>query len=359
MDKRNKEYIVSRIISGYIPCYIYNPVVDNYQSLVIGRLDTADSLFVHEAYGNAFRDGELMGLLTHDELIDQLINRELWSLEKERELTEGRSNLDNTKLELYKNHLKRSTTSAQLRLDIRHLKAQISQLEAQKHRYDHMTLEGHAQLVRMRHRVARSLRYLTDKKVFDNDEYCFFPFPIQQAIEVYKEAQLNDADFREIARTEPWRSYWSLARDNPFKYHRMEWTEEQSMVVMWAKLFDNVQENPEFPGDYLLEDDDCFDGWLIEQKNKREAESKQKQADGLLPANEKIRNAGEIFIVVETPEDAARIEDMNSIESKIYKRQKLGSIPQDGSIKEEDMPFVQKQIAMESARQQFMKNSTK
>lgn len=359
MDKKNKEYIVSRIISGYIPCYIYNPIADEYQSLVIGRLESADSLFVHEVYGNAFREGELMGLLTHDELIDELISRDLWSFEKEQQLQESIVNLENTKLELYKNHLKRSTTSAQLRLDIRHIKAHISNLEGQKHKYDHMTLEGYAQLVRMRHRTARSLRYLTDKKVFDNDEYCFFPFPIQQAVEVYKHAQLNEADFREIARTEPWRSYWSLARDNPFKYHRMEWTDEQSMVAMWARLFDSVIENPDFPGDYLFEDDDCFDGWLIEQKNKREAESKQRQADGLLPENQKIRDSGEIFIMVETPEDAARIESMNSAESKVYKRQKLGSIPEGGSIREEDMPFVQKQMAMESARQQFMKNTTK
>lgn len=359
MDNKNKEYIVSRIISGYIPCYIYNPVVDDYQSLVIGRLETADSLFVSEAYYEALREGELMGLLTNEELLDNMIARNLWSFEKEEELTVARNKLDETKLELYKNHLKRSTTSAQLRLDIRHLKAQISTLELLKHKYDHMTLQGHASLVKVRHRIARSLRYMDDRKVFTHDEYCLFPFPIQQAVEVYRSAQLNETDFREIARTEPWRSYWSLAKDNPFKYHRMEWNEDQSMVVMWARLFDNVQENPDFPGDYLIEDDDCFDGWLIDQKNKREAESKQKQADALLPSNQKIRDSGEIFIMVETPEDAARIDSMNSPESKVYKRQKLGSIPEGGSIREEDMPFVQKQMAMESARQQFMKTTTK
>lgn len=347
---RNNDYLVSRIITGYIPCYIYNPTVDNYQSLVIGKLDLVDSIFLSELYDEAIREGEIFGLLSSDELMSHLLRLELWSLDEEAELEESIQKLEDSKLELFRVHLNKSLTAQQHRLEIRNLKKKIRLLENKKTQFDHMTIKGYAVKKRMRHSLARRLRTVEGTKIIKSyDELSFFP--INEVLSAYVEAQLSEEEYRELARSNEWKAIWTLDKERIFNLPAIEWTDEQKTMVMWSRLYDNIVESPEYPGDYMLKDDDLLDGWLIDQNRKREDELKTRQSESFLATNNaKIKDSQELFIMAETVEDAGRIDSMNNAQARIYKNQKLSSIPEGGSIDEGDMPFIRKQIQMDALK---------
>ena len=91
----------------------------------------------------------------------------------------------------------------------------------------------------------------------------------------------------------------------------------------------------ECPADSVFEDDDMFDGWMIDQRRTRESDQKQKQVDTMKNISDK---AQEVFLFAPTREDADNIYNLNDEDSrrKIQQRQKF--ISDHGSVEAKDLP---------------------
>ena len=50
-------------------------------------------------------------------------------------------------------------------------------------------------------------------------------------------------------------------------------------MVSFSRMYDGAYGSPECPPDKVIEDDDMFDGWLIDQRRTREKEQSVKRAE--------------------------------------------------------------------------------
>ena len=74
------------------------------------------------------------------------------------------------------------------------------------------------------------------------------------------------------------------------------------------------------PTKEVIEDDDMLDGWFIVQAEKREQEKAENEFDN--NTNEKVKNSDEVFVMTKNEKDIHRVENMNSLDSKMVKKQR-------------------------------------
>ena len=161
-------------------------------------------------------------------------------------------------------------------------------------------------------------------------------------------------EMREIARTEPWRSSWSMGKEKVFGISVKDFNDDQKTIVSLSKMYDNAYESMECPPDDVFADDDMFDGWMIYQRRQREKERKQQDLDRV--AGKNAGNAGEVFIVAESEQDVDRIQSLNDAGTRRQLQQKFNYIKsQDGTVKEKDLPDVKMDLRRQAAEQ--FKNS--
>jgi hypothetical protein len=160
-----------------------------------------------------------------------------------------------------------------------------------------------------------------------------------------------ESDIRELARTEPWRSTWRAAckTGTPlFSVPTSEFTGNQKHLVYWSMVYDNVFESSECPSSSIVEDDEKLDLWFEEQDIKSQNQRKGNGSDPeSLISNKKIANASQIFVPVDTVEDAKNVyNELNSpmARSTFMKREK--AIQEKGKIDEANMPDTKQEIVM-------------
>ncbi len=134
---------------------------------------------------------------------------------------------------------------------------------------------------------------------------------------------------RLVARTEPWRSFWST---NPRGFRITG--DEQKVLILFSKMYDNVYEHPERPVDEIINDDDMLDGWYIFMKRKSIEEKKANAKDVL---TKKHPNAQEIFMTASTPEHAKEIADMNDVRANIIKGKREAGMKDGGIVRDKDI----------------------
>ena len=122
-------------------------------------------------------------------------------------------------------------------------------------------------------------------------------------------------------------------------------------------MYDNAYQSMECPPDNVFEDDDMFDGWLIDQRRKRDKEQKQKQVDTMKNVSDK---AQEVFLFAPTREDADKVYDLNDPDARIKLRQRQNVIDQRGEGEAQDLPDTQlelRQQQMEEYKAKLRKGS--
>jgi len=161
---------------------------------------------------------------------------------------------------------------------------------------------------------------------------------------------IDDVVIRGLARNNEWRQHWRSIKLGQ-KIFGDILTREQHSLISWSQFYDNIGESVDAPSDEILGDDDLIDGWCITQQRKRKEEDKKKIAD-------RYGNAGEIFIPVSSPEQAAKINELNDGSARMIKRQREMTIQKRGSVNEQDMPDAKmaiKQQAMQEFRDKVMR----
>ena len=163
---------------------------------------------------------------------------------------------------------------------------------------------------------------------------------------------ISSYQYREIARTEPFRSLWSIAKQNIFGT-LSNLTIDQKNIILYSKMYDNVYEHPERPNDEVIEDDLMLDGWFAVQKRESEIERNKKQADNLLDSkkNRKGGDAGELFVVAGNKEEAKKISSLNDLNTKMKLKQRQQQINKDGSLEEQEFIDVKLDLRNQAMKQ--------
>lgn len=345
MDFHLKELYITRIITGFFRCKI------NDEIYIVKQPDRHVRHIAQEVYVEAFKDAELNGLYKDDELEKFLYENNVWSEDKENDLQQIVKDIEEFKVKLFKAAFK-SEERKMLRGLLSLAKEKFFELSNIKSAYNHLSCSGTASTAKMRYLVGKSLTYEDGSNVWENDDFWKNTDPLLEDItNIYVENRISDSKFREIARTEPWRSIWMCRKceREVFGVPAVDLTDEQKSLVIWSSMYDSIYEHPNCPQQEIVDDDDLIDGWMILQKRERTKNQTKLQAEDLI-SNEKIKNSGEVFIIGQSKEDRERIDSLNDDYAKNIKKQRMDLIKKQGFVNETDMPDTKLDLQMQANR---------
>lgn len=331
MTYKEKLALIFRLTSGYT-------IIGDY------IIDTAGDALVNESlavYSQSLYKNRFENLLTQEQAKDVLIINSLWKFDDDNNLIELDKSLDNCKLELYNNYGMPASVIQQIRNRLAIIKDKKNEKLNIKHSLDKFTLEGLAEY--------SAELYMFSKLILDRN-YQPVSLPVVQVeklIGLFKAAWPSNTDLRQVARTEPWRSFWS-ANPNCFRV----FGDEQKVLIMLSKMYDNVYEHSERPCDDIINDDDMLDGWYISMHRKAQAE-KAKSTQNILTA--KHPRAQEIFVSALSYEDARankgltetqlkEIAAMNDPRAQIIKKQISTLVQEKPIVRDLDIPIVRLEV---------------
>jgi len=299
MEPYEREFLLSRILFGSIMIDVNKDL-----TICIHPPTIEQNFFAQHVFKRVYDESLLSGVFTRKEMLGLMKEQEVWSEEKEKALEKNQKKIEDLKLKLYENFLKPSTREG-IRREIRQTEKDQVKLHGEKHQNDHLDCQGIATYSRLNWVVENTTTHK------DGTPYEFDEISINGILRLKSEQAIEVDQYREIARTDPWRSIWINAeKDTGKAFQRIaaELSEEQQQLVSWSRLYDNVGEAHESPSDKIIQDDDALDGWLIKQSREREKEQSKIKQDGL---ESKHQNADEVFVLTSSREEAEEVHNMN------------------------------------------------
>lgn len=342
MQTHERDFFVARIRAGYIPIRYAG------QRFTVHHPDDDITLRAQEEYMSAYEQGEDEGLLTEEEVLDFMIQQNIWSTQLEDEyqrITPG--HIEYWKIELYKSTLK-SKTRKTVRKGLALAKKHYDTLHNLRHHYDYTSIDGYANFV-------RSLYIIANCTMLDGRPVDWNIYSLSGIMSAYHGEMLSAEDIRELARTPPWSGLWGVLKAGGTIFRSGPLTTEQQSLLSWSTMYDRIYESPDCPSDDVIADDDMLDGWLLLQKKQREAEKKKQEVESHI--NPRMQNADEIMIPVETWEDAQKIDLLNPPQIQRIKKQRMKHIKEKGVVKEQEFKDVQlkRSLEMQQAYNQHVK----
>lgn len=353
MDRNTRNLYIQRISMGAARCRIDS-------GLFYLGLPTRFNIYEgNELYQEVFEDAVNDGMFTDEQIIAVLAREGMWDYANDEVITQLQQDIENIKVETYENRF-RLNDFQMCKLRIKKKKDELIKLLAQKHILDYASAEGLGSLYRLNYFVTSGVRdskfNLTGCKLEDLDGITLNKFK-----DTFLGARLEESVIRELARTEPWRSYWAVSdKNNVFGRPLMEWTEEQQTLVIWSKLYDSLRENTEPPTDDVINDDDCLDGWLILQGRKNKGELAKRSGEMSISKNKKIREAQEVFImvgndknpmtgeniqIVQDLDDARRLDAvLNDDKARALKKERFATLSVMGDMKHQQFGDVKRDL---------------
>lgn len=293
MNFQEKQLLTSRILFGAVRCraggttyYLSSP--SQFHVFVSNEL-YADCL--SEVNSNLFSE---------EEIVRYLYSIGMWSVAEQEELDAFPKKFEEIKLELF-DYIYRPTDFGLCKLRIQRMKERRAELLMRRHSFDYVTAEGFATFCRMNYLIGSGLKNSSYQNIWTDDGFLSDRSGLLDEIRlIYQNTRITESQLRELARSDPWRMYWSTCdQGNMFGRSPLELTEEQKNLIAWTKLYDSIFQSLETPEEKIIEDDDLLDAWLILQRKKRKEEKVERQREEMkISNNPKINNSQSIFLMV-------------------------------------------------------------
>jgi hypothetical protein len=252
---------------------------------------------------------------------------------------------------------------ANIRKGLEKSEAEANKLNFLRHSHDYLLRLAIAQGAKERYLLGCSLFCSDGTPYWKDDEGWDTPDAFLTHIQIKLNKQtLSLKDIREIARTEPWASFWSMQKhcEKIFKVSPIELNDDQRTLVIWSSIYESIREHPDNLQDYVVEDDDMIDGWMIIKRKERESTHVSKET---LTKNEKILRATEQFYMappgsLDPSAKFTTVEEVNDFlgkentpEALDLLKQRTSVIKTRGEVKEAALPDValQNKIAYNKA----------
>lgn len=309
-----------------------------YNNLIIKRptsdIEYEADLFYEEVYNES-----LEYALTFDKLLNRLYELELWDIEREYRFSEIPKEIENNKIELYENRNKSGTVKI-IKNRLQELRTEFADLFNVRHAYDSYSCEGIANFLK--------LCYIVKRVTFKNKKlYRFNKESLEEIVQEFQKSTLSEDKLREIGRNDCWSGYWTAIKNNIRVFHG-NLTDEQRRIIRISVFYDNLRQSPECPPEWVIEDNDMLDGFLISNKKKESEEEDKRDFTSTISPN--IANCSEVYVVCENQEDANKVYSMNNNYAKTVQAARDRVISEKGKVCEVDLPDVKKQLMMEMAR---------
>lgn len=302
-----------------------------------------------EIYNDAYEKAYFDGVMIEEELNNFLLDHDIYTPLDDMDLEKIKKENEKLKLSAYKNFLNKREL-ARIKFLLRENENRYSKIVNKKSQFSHLTCSGVASYCRWNWIIERS----TFKK--DGSRYGWREVGISKLMSHYENSSISMKDFRAVARSDEWRPIWNLGKKTGHLFGKPAYlmTKDQLMLCSLSTMYDNVYESPESPNEKVINDDDCLDGWFIDQKQKMEKHKKEQEVNSII-TNPKIANASEVFLVANSAEEAAEIHSLNSAQAEAARVGRMQTIIQKGGASDLDFGDVQRDLMIQK-NQQSMEN---
>lgn len=350
MNDKEKERYINRILSGSIRCKLEGKAV------YISMSSFTDKLEGNEIYSECLSEAELNGVFTEDQVISEMISAGLWSHEEDRQMESLPEQLEDLKVGLFKSDGNDKLQEG-IRKKLKEKKDEFYSLVQKRSDFTKHTSSGLSETIESQYLLYTSVVDRSGNFLFDGENFWDEDLKIIDSIySQYISSFIREADLREIARTDPWRSIWNASKseNSLFGVPASRLNKDQKALVNWSRFYDSVNESPEAPADRVIKDDDMLDGWVISQSRKREKDKFRRDMEE--KAN-KHSGAGEIGIPVGSDRMARQVDDLNNpmakrkIEGIKKTTRELREAGRTTSIDEQKIGVVKREIQMQAVQE--------
>jgi len=337
---RNISAVIDRIVSKKI-YFVYHENI-YYYKYPHSDLRLESSLIYEEFYDKIKYDN-----LIQEDIDFYLQDYDIADLSLKKFLEDKYKQLDNLKVDLYKNFWK-TKESKNLRNKLKTVRKTIQDTENQLHYLDSLTTEYLCS--------QRQNEFLFINGIFNRNHELIFDYNKLDSIDEHifngminsiNSKLLKASDFRFVARSSDWRSLWNIKNHIIFPDPVIEWSEEQKSLVSFSQMYDNIYQHMECPDDKIIEDDDALDGWSIYQNKKMEQEKKKRGVDSIV---DKHQNAQEIFVVASDAKEFEQIMDLNDTEAANKQKNRFDFVAKHGEVTDDFLPDVRADIRQQYAQ---------
>jgi hypothetical protein len=330
----NLQKTLYRIILGYYYIWmnsrkfkiIYPNLEIKYESEIL-----YDSIIEENKYDKSW--------LTDKEIEIQSSLLGVWNKEKEKQLKELETVLEDTKVELYltfSNEKKRDQTKKRIKSIIKN----IAELLNEKNILNHLSIKEYAFTIKNEFLIMNSIYDQRGNLVFKNPKKNTYEHKLLQLfMREILDNSIDPTQIRELAKSDVWRSY--VATINLEK-KITEINDDYKHLVNIHKMYESAKQHPESPNDEVIKDDDALDGWFIFQGRKAEKEKKKNAILDRVGGN--IKNAGEVFLVTDDTAESKDIYGLNDAETNRNIQEIKRLHKEKGNVDWQDLPFVKQQL---------------
>jgi hypothetical protein len=349
MEPRILNLYLSRILSGF---YIFVYQKTNYK-LIYPDISIK---YQAEIYAqNEYEDNKFNDWISDDDILYTLIDLGLWNREGDNNLKKLETQIEDLKVDLYKNFLNPNKIK-NLKKSLNNIKKNYNKMYEIRHSLDHITPTGYSNHLKNQYILIESLHDLQDNKIFPDFNSVNYELLNSLSL-LISQNSIDISIFRSIARSDLWKNYWSANKDKIFDKATTDWTDEQKTLVVLTKMYDSAYEHPECPPDSIFEDDDMFDGWMIIQKRENEKNKNKNRTEKML--DNKLNKAQEVYFMAGSKEEAQNIYSLNDINSQnIIKERNTVIFNTDKELNQDQLPDVKRDLVVENNRK-FMESRKK
>lgn len=356
MDTFDRERLAARLISGRERLLLNSD--GGLRSFGLRPPTPFERHIAAEAAAQARAEATLEGVLSEAEVLSLLEKRGLWTQKDAHEYKTALENVDKLKVGMYLAKTSREVEVGRKTLD--KTRALLRVLSAKRNEGRDKTLEQVAEGARIRAMIGMCLEREDGSPAFPRGYASDCSSLLDAASAAYAQSRASEAELRELARTEPWRSVWGSREacgGSVFPAPSSHLTDEQRLLVVWTRMYDNAAQDSDGPTDEVVADDDLFDGWMIHRRRSREDEA-SRRVKGLI-TNEKIANSNEVFVIGAapgeavsglSPEELAAAERLNSPEAARLKAQRNAQVMRKGALHEAELTDVNQHLQAELHR---------
>lgn len=335
MDKKEIGLYLSRILSGFY-IFVYNR---KRYKLLYPDMELKYRAELHAA--ECYERHKFSDWIYEEDIVNYLVDSGIWHYGGDEQLEKIEKEIENNKVELYQSLLN-PPKQKQIRRNLSSLKKSYNKLYSIRHSLDSLTPQGYADLIKNQYILLYSIYDLKNKRLFKSSKNINYQ-ELNEISNILAEYTIDISVFREIARHDSWKNYWSANKSYIFDKPAINWTDEQRTLVVLTKMYDSAYEHPECPDDIVFQDDDMFDGWMIYQRREAEKARSKNRTEKLLE-DKNLHKANEVYIMASSKEEAKSIYNLNDNTGMNIIKERSQTLIPGKEIKESDLPDVQRNL---------------
>lgn len=342
MEYTEKKALVNRIAAGVL----YTTVEHRFKNIHVKFTDASLDIscqadLVYRNTYDSLVDSEDNYTLVQS--YDKLIEQKIWSNKLENEFVQLPIDIKalTSQLDQYK-FIK--TQHRQIAKTLKVAKNRLSELTAIKNQLWGTTVEAMSEEAKRRFIIPE----ITELPKEDKNLLDIIPFVKKLASVYFIEQVPTQTQVRELARSEPFRLMWGIAKNTGttlFPKSASEMTDLQQLLTSYAMLYDFVYESQNRPTNDIISDDAALDSWYEKEVSRIN--------QGILDRNKENvydKAIGQEMFIIADSEGASDVYNLNSQQSRQKIKQREKQIKEEGVVLEQNLKDIRADVGLELNR---------